>query len=271
MTQSIRNEESPNSVTITLDPGGGYRIEEKAREEAAPLAPSYSDYLRVVRGRGTVCMPHASSGAIPSPSVMDTTTVYPSGGNGLTAAGTNLRITEPGYTEHFGLEQGLNCELIPQEEIQNLWNQVLADSSRQVVKQTTDQAKRTEEEKTKKLELLLRLALNAGDLDTAILLFSGLESRQANAVSAGVMNRMQQLQDQRKALVGQMNPSGDQAKDAQNSQKVNAQMSDIATEMSLLQTFLQDLQSHKNEAQQLASNFIKSRHETGMGIIRNMG
>lgn len=271
MNPSIRNEDGRGRVTITLDPQGGVRIEEKTPENEACIAPDYGDYLRMLRGHGTVCYPRAASSSIPSP-------VFQPSVGGVTCSPlrdfeprTNLSVADPAYTEHFGLEQGLNCELIPADEIQQMWNQVLADSSRQIMKQTVDQSRHQEESKTKKLELLLRLALNSGDMDTAMLLFSGLESRQANEVSAGLMKRMQQLQDQRKSLVKQMAPTGDQSKDAQNSQKVQADMSDIGTEMSLLQTFLQDIQSRKNEAQQMASNFIKSRHDTGMGIIRNMG
>jgi seryl-tRNA synthetase len=85
------------------------------------------------------------------------------------------------------------------------------------------------------------------------------------------MQRMQQLQEQRRGLSSQMAATGDQAKDAQNAQSVNAKMADIGTEMNLLQTLLQDIQSRKNESQQMASNLLKSRHDTGMGIIRNMG
>jgi seryl-tRNA synthetase len=151
-----------------------------------------------------------------------------------------------------------------------MWDQVLADSTRQVARQTADQARCCEEGKTRKLEELLRLALNSGNMDLAILLFSGLEAKKANEVSTAIMQRMQQLQDERRKLSSQMSSTGDQANDARNAQDVQAKMGDIGAEMNLLQTLLQDIQARKSEAQQMASNFIKSRHDTGMGIIRNM-
>ncbi len=270
MSQSIRNDETRTSLVITPERDGGFRIEE-GEAEAAPPTLSYGGYLRVLGGRGTVCLPLSATAEIPHPGgataafhgkVVDT--------GGLKAPITNLVINEPDYEKHFGLSQGLNCELIPPEEIKSMWDQVVADSTRQVTKQTSDQARQSEEGKTRKLEMLLRLALNSGNMELAILLFSGLESRKANEVSASLMQRMQQLQDERRKLSSQMAPSGDQAKDAQNAQGVNAKMGDISTEMNLLQTLLQDIQARKNEAQQMASNFIKSRHDTGMGIIRNM-
>jgi hypothetical protein len=227
MNPSVRNEEAPIRVTITEDVQGGVRLEEHQAPPALPPIPAYGDYVRVLEGRstGTVCMPLASSGEIPSP--------------------------DP-------------------EQIQALWNQVLAESSRLTSCQTAEQANRSQEEKTKKLERLLLTALHSGDIDSAMLLLAGLESREADRISAGLMQRMLQLQDQRKKLTGQMAPTGDQSKDAQNSQSVSAQMADIGTEISLLQTFLQDVQSHKNETQQMASNYLKSQHDTAMGIVRNM-
>ena len=67
-----------------------------------------------------------------------------------------------------------------------MWDQVLQDSNRQVARQTADQAHAQEKEKTRKMEMLLRLALNAGNIDMAMLLFSSLESKRANEIAAGL-------------------------------------------------------------------------------------
>jgi hypothetical protein len=234
MSQIIRNGESRSSAVITPERDGGVRIEERESEAAPPAALPYRHYLRVLDGRGTVCLPLSAAAEIPPP-----------------AEAANPAVTE--------------------DEIKRMWDKVLADSSRQVTKQTADQARQNDESKTRKLERLLSLALKSGNMDLAILLFSGLEAKKANEVSTALMQRMQQLQEERRKLSSQMASTGDQAKDAQNAQAVNAKMGDIGTEMNLLQTLLQDIQARKNEAQQMASNFIKSRHDTGMGIIRNMG
>lgn len=62
---------------------------------------------------------------------------------------------------------------------------------------------------------------------------------------------------------------GNDAQAAQQGSSLNLQASNIATDISLLQTFLQEVSSEKQEAQTFASNFIKNRHETAMGILRN--
>jgi hypothetical protein len=233
MSQIIRNGETRPSVVVTPERDGGVRIEEREPEAAHPAALPYQGYLRVLEGRGTVCLPLSEAAEIPHP----------------------MDAASPGVT---------------QDEIKTMWDRVLADSSRQVARQTEDQARRGEEGKTRKLETLLRLALSSGNMDLAILLFSGLEAKKANEVATALMQRMQQLQDERRKLSSQMSSTGDQAKDAQSAQTVQARMGDIGAEMNLLQTLLQDIQSRKSEVQQMASNFIKSRHDTGMGIIRNM-
>jgi hypothetical protein len=53
--------------------------------------------------------------------------------------------------------------------------------------------------------------------------------------------------------------------------KLNTKASGVGTEISMLQTFLQDVMSQKNEAQSMTSNFMKAKHDTGMAIIRNIG
>jgi hypothetical protein len=84
------------------------------------------------------------------------------------------------------------------------------------------------------------------------------------------MHQLQQKREKLTASLSQPQKSGDEKQDAQNAQSVNAQVGDINTEMTMLQTFLQDVTERKNEAQQMASNFQKSRHDTALGIIRNM-
>lgn len=235
MNRTIQSEEPRIRVAITPEPDDGLRIEEREIEPPASEV-AYGGYLRIIEGRGTVCVPLAASGDIPGP---------------------------------FSHMEGDGT--VPAEEIQRLWNQVLAESNKQTTRQIGEQARRCGQDKAKKLERLLRLALHSGNIDMAVLLLTGLESQQANEVAAGLMRRMHELQAERRNLTASASKSGDAAQDAQKAQEVNARVGDINTEMNLLQTFLQDVQSHKNETQQMASNYLKSRHDTGMGIIRNMG
>ncbi len=142
-------------------------------------------------------------------------------------------------------------------QIQHLWNQTLVDQTL------------ASSQKTKKLERLLQLALAGGNLDLAMLLLSGLETSQANEVAAGLMGQIRNLQDQRKQIANQMGQLGRDADPAQL-QSLNLKAGDVSTEIGLLQTFLQDVAAQKNEAQAMASNFLKSQHDTAMGIIRNI-
>ncbi len=158
---------------------------------------------------------------------------------------------------------------LTQEQIQNMWNQTLYDATNQSIMGTTQDMMRKEEEKSKKLQSILILALKSGNLDMAVLLISGLETSRANGITAGLLARVEALQEQRKVISQQMSNLGNGAQDAQKVSGLNVQASNIATEISLLQTFLQEVSSQKQEAQQLTSNFIKSRHESAMGIIRN--
>ncbi len=156
-----------------------------------------------------------------------------------------------------------------QEEIQNQWNQTLYDSNNQNAVNNTRDLMNQEEAKCKKLELILMQALRSGNLDMAVLLLSGLETSRSNSITAGLMGRIENLQQQRKTIAEQMAKLGNDAQAAQQGSSLNLQASNIATDISLLQTFLQEVSSEKQEAQTFASNFIKNRHETAMGILRN--
>lgn len=177
-------------------------------------------------------------------------------------------ITNPDYQNYFGIPVGSNPALIPPDQIQQMWNQVLTDSINRSSLQNGLNATQGSDRRSKKLQLLLQLALNSGNMDLAMLLLSGLETSSANQVASGLVSQIQNLQNQRKGIADQIGKLGKD--DVNQVQKLNMQAGDIGTEISLLQTFLQDVMSQKSEAQSMASNFLKSRHDTAMGIIRNM-
>jgi hypothetical protein len=161
-----------------------------------------------------------------------------------------------------------NDDLMPPEEIQALWNKVVKESVNQNSLQQGRDGSMKQKEKIRKLELLLQAALKGGNLDLAMLLLSGLESMEVNRLAGGVMKRIQELQQQRKTIAEEMGKLGKE--EGQKASSLNMQAGDVSTEIGLLQTFLQDLMAQKNEAQQLASNYLKSRHDTAQSIIRNM-
>lgn len=169
-------------------------------------------------------------------------------------------VTSSDYQANFGIPIGTNPALMPSETIQDLWQATL---------QQPDTFGQSRDAKTRKLQLLLQLALASGNIDLAMLLMSGLETRQCNEVAAGLMNQIQDLQSQRKAYAEEMGKLGKNG-DPSKFQEFNIKAGDIGTEISLLQTFLQDVMAQKNESQAMASNFLKAKHETSMGIIRNM-
>ena len=187
--------------------------------------PSYGDYLRVLGGRGTTCLPMASAADVPMPS----------------------------------------------EDIRDMWNQVVQQSTQQTQKQVCNQQALDDREKSKKLEKLLTLALHSGNMELAMLLFSSLETRQANAMSKSLLSRMQDLQSQKSQYTDQMAALGTQnPDDAKKANDLNAKIGDVGTEMQMLQTFLQDVTSEKNQAEEMASSFLKGESDLGMSIARNI-
>jgi hypothetical protein len=176
-------------------------------------------------------------------------------------------ITDPLYQHYFGIAPGTSPALIPPDQIQQMWD--TTNSSTSLMIQDQFLANSADAKKAKKQQLLLQLALSSGNMDMAMLLISSLETRQANQIAGGLAQQIQKLQDQRSQIAEQMGQLGN---DKQSDlSKLNTQASGIGTEISMLQTFLQDVMSQKNEAQTMASNFLKSRHDTAMGILHNMG
>lgn len=164
----------------------------------------------------------------------------------------------------------LDDSMLTSDEIKSMWDQVIRDSSNQNTLQSSREDALRQEEKIKKLELLLKLALSSGNIELAMLLLSSLDTTQSNQISKNLMMNMQSLQDKRKAISNQMATLGGDTQSAPQVQKLNNDITEINTEISLLQTLLQDVNSHKRETQELASNFLKSRHDTSQAIIRNM-
>lgn len=202
------------------------------QNEALQTTPlCYDDYRKILRGDGTVCIPTVRCGEVPPPE-----------------------------------------EAMADEMVHQVWNEVVKESSQRVTRQIGQEAQGSVKAKTKEIAKLLESALQSGNIDLAMLLVSGLETRETNEIAGGLLRRIDDLQGQRKAAADQMSQLGKSSdEDAKKIQSLNIEVGNIGTEIQTLQTFLQDVMSQKSEAQQMASNFLKQRHETAMGIIRNTG
>lgn len=182
----------------------------------------------------------------------------------------DIRIMDPAYENYFGLPVGTSTSMVPEDQIQEMWNQINADSMNQQRNHTLLQNTASDGGRIKKMEMLLTLALQGGNIDLAMLLLSGLETAKVNQLSGALMMKIKDLQTKRKGLVEQM--ARPENKDNQGEiQKLNNQAGDVSTEISMLQTFIQDLMAQKSEAQQMSSNILKTRHDTAQAIVRNMG
>lgn len=175
-------------------------------------------------------------------------------------------LTDPAYQHYFGIAPGTDSSLIPADNLQQMWDQVVTDSNNQASVQNGANAAHASDQKSKKLQLLLQAALASGNIDMALLLMAGLESQQANAIASGLLQNIQARQQERSAIAEQIGKEKDPGK----ASELNTKAGNLSTDIQLMQTFLQDVMSQKSEAQSMASNLLKTRHDTGMSIIRNM-
>ena len=116
------------------------------------------------------------------------------------------------------------------------------------------------------MKRLLEAALACGNIDLAMLLIAGLETREANELAKGLMEKIQEKQAERRKIGEDLGAEKDSGKAA----KLNNEAGAIGTDIGIFQTFLQDVMAQKSEAQQMASNYLKSQRDTAQSIIRNM-
>lgn len=180
-----------------------------------------------------------------------------------------IYIQDPRYAQYFGLPTGTSAQLVSPDHIQDLWTQVANDTLTQQMRDTAHSQYTKGKEQTQKLEMLLLLALNSGNLDLAMMLISGLESQKANQLAGSMVSQIKKKQDERKAIVDQIGDPKNK-NDGATIQKLNLDAGDKNTEINMLQTFIQELMAQKGETQQLTSNYLKSKHEVSQAILRNI-
>ncbi len=177
------------------------------------------------------------------------------------------------YQHYFKLKPQMRFSELERGQVKNLWEQTMNKMTIQNMTQSSWNQQRQLQTQDRKVELLLMAALNSGNMDLAVLMLSGLETRSANKLTQNLVKQIHQLQQQRQQLSAQMSQtgSGDNATSASQLQSLTTKASNIGTEISLLQTFLQDAMSSKRNTQEFASNWIRQSHETSRSIIQNIG
>lgn len=177
------------------------------------------------------------------------------------------------YQHYFGFPpETTHLELQPQD-IMEQWQWINQQSIDLNLIQNAEARDRKLREQERKQELLLTAALKGGNIDLAILLLSATETQNANNLTRRLVLRIHQLQKQRQTLSAQMAQvdQTDSATGSSQLQSLVTQASNIASEISLLQTFLQDAVASKRNIQEFASNWIQQSYQTTRSIIQSIG
>jgi len=129
----------------------------------------------------------------------------------------------------------------------------------------------SQNDKSERLSRLLVMALNAGDISTAMMLFSALESSSANDVTRTLVQKVQTLQDNRRKLSEDLANQKNDADGSKNMQKIKTEMEQNSDDIAVLQTFIQEVAQNKQSSVEMANSFINKEHETTMAIVRSFG
>jgi|GEM_PF-6251022 len=143
-------------------------------------------------------------------------------------------------------------------------NFMIDQTNRQMSLKQTNEAQHQNE----KLLHLLLIALRIGNIDLAMLLFSALESRQATEMTKILTQKLVEAQENRRTLTGQM--AGNDKDSQKNLAKTQAGVQEVNDQISLLTSFIRDVNEQKNRTLEFANNFLINEHQTTMSIVRGM-
>ncbi len=122
-----------------------------------------------------------------------------------------------------------------------------------------------------RLTFLFLMAIRSGNINLAMMIFSHLEAKQANELTRSLMNKMQQLQEKKRQLSGQLLQVTDDAQGAKSTQMFKTEIEAVNDDISVLQTFIKEVAQNKNQAIELANAFIQQENQTTSYIIRSWG
>ncbi len=126
----------------------------------------------------------------------------------------------------------------------------------------------TQNLKADRLLQLIEFAVKSGNIEMAMLLFSGSESRAANEMARTVVEKMQELREARRAVSAEMAqmPAGE--KGSRAIAQLQQRIQDIDTDMGVYQSIVKDVMQQKESAVELASTVMTMSHNTAMSVLR---
>ncbi len=125
--------------------------------------------------------------------------------------------------------------------------------------------------KTDQLIHRMLMALQSGNIDMAMLIFSSLETNQSHQITQLLGQKLLDAQNQRRQLTSQL--AGTQGQNNSNSgqmTQLQSNMQEVNDSIQMLTTFIKDIQDQKNRTVEFANNFLNSEHQTTMSIVRGM-
>ncbi|MFO1519201.1 MAG: hypothetical protein U1F57_06025 [bacterium] len=172
--------------------------------------------------------------------------------------------TEAGVPMNGTQTEGFTSDSLPppgEQTLDFLMGQANRQNQFQQIQEANDQGDQ--------LLALLMTALQSGNIDQAMLLFSAMESKQAGQLTQALTQKLVQAQQNRRNLTAQLtqnqNPNG-QGQMAQ----VQAGVQEVNDTIQLLTSFIKDVNEQKNRTIEFSNNFISNEHQTTMSIVRGM-
>ena len=126
-------------------------------------------------------------------------------------------------------------------------------------------------EKINRLNHLLLLALKAGDLSLAMLLFAHLEAKEANEVTRSMVGKLRDMQQKKRQLSDQIMLQKGDAQGVKNTQMIKTDIESLNDDISVLQSFIREIAQNKQQSIEMANGFITQEHQTTMAVVRSFG
>lgn len=136
--------------------------------------------------------------------------------------------------------------------------------------QTNQQASDTHR-KTDALIQMMMLALQSGNINLAMLIFSSLETSQANEITKTLGQKLLQVQNERRQLTSNLAQiQGQKENNQAQMTQIQSNLQEVNDTLQMLTTFIKDIQDQKNRTVEFANNFLNSEHQTTMSVVRGM-
>lgn len=121
---------------------------------------------------------------------------------------------------------------------------------------------------TEELMRYMVSAIRMGNLDTALLIFAGMETKQVNEMAQSLVKNMQDIQSKRRELSQKLSNLSQDANGSKQLMQLQQDMNTLDGDMGIYQQIMKDLLQQKQQALELASGVSQSEHQTAMSILR---